>query len=239
MHRAVVLVLLAACGRIGFDVTSDSPVGTLDDGLVAFYPMEDNTVGARILDATGHGLDGLCSTGMSCFARTAGVNGSAIEVTGPGTLLVADSPRLHLDSGFTVSVWLARRGGTSPLSKTQASGDGASFELVTFTTGYAFCTDANLAGDSSSCLGAEAPPIDPWMHVTMTYDGARKRLYVNGAEIATELANTAFDGAPMSIGSDYKDGAVSSQFDGGLDLLRIYDRALTAAEIQELFSQRL
>jgi hypothetical protein len=65
-----------------------------------------------------------------------------------------------------------------------------------------------------------------------TYDGSFLRLYVNGVQVA-QLARTGtleVNGSPLRIGGT----TYPNEFFAGLiDDLRIYDRALSAAEIQQ------
>ena len=76
-----------------------------------------------------------------------------------------------------------------------------------------------------------ALPANTWSYLTETYDGSTLRLYVNG----TQVASTAHTGTiatstnPLQIGGD----SIYGQFFAGLiDEVRVYNRALTAAQIQ-------
>ena len=80
-------------------------------------------------------------------------------------------------------------------------------------------------------------PIDgTWMHVAATYDGAIMRLYINGvqeASLATTVPITT-NNLPLTIGA--QDGTTASRwFMGWMDDARVYNRALSLAEIQALF----
>ena len=74
-------------------------------------------------------------------------------------------------------------------------------------------------------------PANTWSFLTETYDGSTVRLYVNG----TQVASTAHTGAiatstnPLQIGGD----SIYGQFFAGLiDNVRVYNTALSAAQIQ-------
>jgi hypothetical protein len=73
-----------------------------------------------------------------------------------------------------------------------------------------------------------------WTHVTMTFEGGTLRIYRDGqldSTVNTGRALTAFGSAMMMIaGSD--NGL--DLFQGDLDEVRIYNRALTAAEVTTL-----
>ena len=89
---------------------------------------------------------------------------------------------------------------------------------------------ADIGGEIE--IGATANlAIDVWTHVAVTYDGTILRIFVNGAQVATRAqtgAITTSTGA-LRIGGN---GIWGEFFQGRIDEVRIYNRALTLAEIQ-------
>ena len=77
-----------------------------------------------------------------------------------------------------------------------------------------------------------------WSHVLIRYAPGDQRIYINGALAGsasfsgTPLANTD----PLQLGNDQ--GHASRYFNGLLDELRIYDGALSAAQITALVQER-
>ena len=93
--------------------------------------------------------------------------------------------------------------------------------------------DAGLiaGGSYADSFGTSALSTNTWTLLTETYDGSTLRLYVNG----TQVSSTAHTGAiatstnPLQIGGD----SLYGQFFAGLiDDVRVYNTALTAAQIQ-------
>jgi hypothetical protein len=79
--------------------------------------------------------------------------------------------------------------------------------------------------------GTAALPLNTWSHLAMTWDGTTQRLFVNGVQVGTRaLADTL----PNSTGVLRFGGnnVWSEWFAGRLDEIRVYDRALTQAELQ-------
>lgn len=77
-------------------------------------------------------------------------------------------------------------------------------------------------------------PVGTWTHVAATFDATTIKVYINGVEAGTKtytwpLVDSAF---PMSIGTDVINGA---WFDGLIDEVSVYDRALTGTEIQAIY----
>ena len=60
----------------------------------------------------------------------------------------------------------------------------------------------------------------------MTWNGAVKRLLIDGVEVARESAVTVYDSSAMMVGADRQEGAIGVPYTGDVDELRIYDRAL-------------
>ena len=75
-------------------------------------------------------------------------------------------------------------------------------------------------------------PINTWTHVAVTYDGAAVRHYINGVldrTTAVSCAVTNTNSRPIRIGANGGGGEVMN---GLIDEVRIYNRPLSAAEIQ-------
>jgi len=70
-----------------------------------------------------------------------------------------------------------------------------------------------------------------WSHLAATYDGANLRLYVNGTLVSTKAATGAIQPGTraLRIGGN---SIWSEWFAGLIDEVRVYNRALSAAEIQ-------
>src|SRR2546430_13959271 len=73
--------------------------------------------------------------------------------------------------------------------------------------------------------------LNTWTHLAGTFDGAMVRLYVNGELVASQAQTAALTATAgtLQIGADSYTG---ENFAGRIDEVRIYNRALSAAEIQ-------
>ena len=75
-----------------------------------------------------------------------------------------------------------------------------------------------------------------WVHVAAVYDGSAMRLYLNGVEVGSSSKSgliTTDSSVPVWIGGS-PSGATDRPWDGRIADVRIYERALTAEEIQQL-----
>ena len=86
-------------------------------------------------------------------------------------------------------------------------------------------------GGEKEARGTAALAANAWTHLASTYDGANLRLYVNGTLVKTlaQTGNIAASTGALRFGGNAIWG---EWFAGSLDDVRIYNKALTAAEIQ-------
>ena len=81
-------------------------------------------------------------------------------------------------------------------------------------------------------VGSAKLTTGAWAHLATTYDGATQRLYVNGVEVASfaQSGPLKASASALRIGGNNVWGEF---FDGLIDEVRVYNRALSAAEIQK------
>ncbi|MEA2240725.1 MAG: hypothetical protein QOD24_281, partial [Solirubrobacteraceae bacterium] len=197
-------------------------------GLVAAYGF-DETAGTTAADASGQSNAGTINGPLR---TTTGRFGSALSFDGVNDLVtVADAASLDLTTGMTLEAWvrpttiagwrtaiLKERPGNLSYSL-YAGGSPSAPSAHVFTT-------ADL-----DATGTAALPVNTWSHLAATYDGTTLRIFVNGTQVATRAvsgAMTVSSGA-LQIGGNTVWG---EWFAGMLDEIRIYDRALTATQVQ-------
>ena len=85
-------------------------------------------------------------------------------------------------------------------------------------------------------FGSTALAAGTWTHLATTYDGTTVRLYVNATLVASAPATGGIgvSGSPLSIGGT---AAYGEFFNGRIDDVRIYSRALSQLEIEQDMAQ--
>jgi len=83
--------------------------------------------------------------------------------------------------------------------------------------------------------------LGQWYHVAATYDGSKMRIYKNAIEIASrdKSGNINTNASVSAAIGNQPSSAGSKPFDGLIDDIRIYNRALSASEIQKLMNGAL
>src|SRR6202046_1183102 len=197
-------------------------------GLVAAYGFDEGS-GTTVTDASGNGNNGTIS---GATWSTAGKYGDALSFNGTSSLVtIPNSASLQLSSGMTLEAWVNPSTVNANWRDVLYKANDNFYLEATSTNGS--LPDAGLiaGGTYADAFGTAKLTASTWAFLTETYDGSTLRLYVNG----TQVASTAHTGAiassphPLQIGGD----TTYSQYFGGLiDEVRIYNVALTAAQIQ-------
>jgi len=92
-------------------------------------------------------------------------------------------------------------------------------------------TNGNYDDDDGLYAPASRPtPTGTWTHLAATYDSATLRIYMNGTQIASTQTSGAItnSSAPLRIGGNAIWG---EYFFGIIDEVRVYNRALSAAQL--------
>jgi len=199
-------------------------------GLVAAYGFNEGG-GASATDTSGNGQSGV-TTGSTW---TAGKFGGALSFDGAADwVTINHTPLLSLTSGMTLEAWVKASSVTNWRCVILEEGSGGlSYGLYAGDTGghpAAFIRSTGNSGDTDA-TGSAVLPLNTWVHVATTYDGATLRTYVGGQQVAATSTTGAIETStePLRIGGNSIWG---EYFSGAIDEVRIYNRALTAAEIQ-------
>ncbi len=201
-------------------------------GLVAAYSFNEGT-GTTLVDRSGRGHTGTIS---GATWSTQGRFGSALSFDGVNDwVTVSDTVALDLTTGMTLEAWVqpsSLGGWRNVIIKERANGE--TYNLYAHTdsnTPAVFIVNASAPGTPLGAMGTSAIQINSWTHVAATYDGTTLRIYVNGVLIGTRAGGGAMltSTGVLRIGGN---GVWGEFFQGRIDEIRIYNRALTLAEIQ-------
>lgn len=219
--------------------------GPLIPELVGYWRLDEPASATQAQDSSGYNNHGTYA-GPAPSAQLPpmanfGCNGASREfLQGSGQndgVNVPDSSSLSLTGSLTLAAWIRPTLDSSTqqgiLEKWEWTGSVAirgymmrlnSSEHLSF----AVCNDSGNTGITTS---PRAIPLNTWTHVAATYDAATQRMtmYVNGnPDPTTGTASPPTDGPTMlAVGN----GMGAQFFNGQIDEARVYNRALTQAEI--------
>ncbi len=199
--------------------------------LRAGYALDDGS-GTSVSDGSGNGLTGAIAGGASWTAS--GRFGGGLNFDGiDDRVTVGSSSLLNLTTG-TVEAWvrldtMGRWHGV--VAKGNANSDAShNYAIEIDDSNFVNCligngTSSNTVRSTTQIAGQQ------FQHVACTWDGSQLRLYINGAlnRSVTQTMTPAGNSSPLYIGQY---GGNVDRFDGVIDEVRIYNVALSLAQIQ-------
>lgn len=215
-------------GTVTVTGSSSGGSGGGANGLVAAYGFEE-PAGNTAQDSSGLNNHGAISTATRTnngkFGRALSFNGTNAWVS------VNDAASLDLTSGMTLEAWVypqaAMSGVSSVLNK--ESGSGSAYGLFANAA-----TNQAAAGILTSTWwqlpGGTSLPATTWKHLAATYDGSLLKFYVDANPVAQGAVNGAIQvsNGALRIGGH---SILGDYFAGRIDEVRLYNRALSQAEI--------
>jgi mono/diheme cytochrome c family protein len=165
--------------------------------------------------------------------------GKALKLDGKAHAEAASRSDWGRTNAFAVAAWVRIQGDGAILSQMEKGPGYRGVDLLVSDRRLQTHLIQAWPDDAIKVRTKEQLPQNQWLHVAVSYDGSAKasgvQLFVNGVrkDLETEkdqLKGTFATSEPLRIGSRNGESYVSGQ----LDDLRIYSRALTAAEAQAL-----
>jgi hypothetical protein len=199
----------------------------LVSGLVAAYGFNEGS-GTVVNDVSGYGNNGTIS---GAAWTTSGKYGNALSFNGTNALVtVNNAPSLQLTTGMTLEVWVYPTTVTAAWRDVIYKGNDNYYLEASSISGPPMA-GAIFGGAYGQVYGPNALTANTWAHLAATYDGAAMRLYVNGVQVASraETGAIATSTNPLQIGGD---SIYGQYFEGRIDEVRIYNLALSVAQIQ-------
>ncbi|HYG73398.1 MAG TPA: LamG-like jellyroll fold domain-containing protein [Planctomycetota bacterium] len=192
----------------------------------------DETAGLNAADRSGNGNTGTLVNGSSW---SAGKIAGGLRFDGVDDYVeCANNPSLNPVGQLSLSAWVnADTATSSKVIVSKANGSVLQYTLVRFGNGslrFNIGTTSGIAGLSS----VTALAANRWYHVAATYDGSTIRLFIDGVLNASVAKSGAMSDCGRGVRIGAGTGTESMFFKGSLDDLRIYNQALSAAEISAL-----
>jgi hypothetical protein len=204
--------------------------------LAAAYGFNEGT-GTTTADASGNGVTGQI---QGATWTTSGKHGNALSFNGSSSYVDLGTPAVLQSTGsMTWSAWVYAAGTPSDDGQIVAMSDGNSgwqFKTSPDTGVRTFAIAVSPSSTSSTQRYSKTvPALNTWYHVAGVYNTATQTLdiYVNGV-LDDGVLNGTVPSAQVLAGVNTTIGMRSGgyYFNGVIDDLRIYNRALSATEIQ-------
>ena len=210
--------------------TSTAPFrGSTTNGLVGAYAFEEAS-GTTVVDASGKGNTGTIS---GATWTTQGRFGKALSFDGVNDwVTINDAASLDLTTSMTLEAWVYPTVNMSQWATVvlKEQPGGGLYELYANGDQSQPLTSVTVGGQYRVLSGGPWLLANQWTHLAATYDGTTQRLYVNGTQVAQrpQTGPTQVSSSPLRLGGNSVWGEF---FKGRIDEVRVYNRALSAAEI--------
>jgi hypothetical protein len=198
----------------------------LNDGLVAHYPFNGNAQ-----DATGNGNDGTVNGATLTVDRFGNADSAySFDKNGKNYISVPDHQMLR-PTQLTVATWVepvSSAKWNTVLMKSTGGSWGGGYGITYYNTteiGF-YITQYN----KNRLLGKI--DLKKWSHIVGTFDGSTMKLYINGELVGPSSGiKINHSTAPLYFGKS----SSAYYWDGKIDDIRIYNRALSEDEIKTLY----
>ena len=219
-----------------FSIFMLSLTGSVYADLVGHWKLDDGS-GTTVADSSGNGNDG---TFVGNLQWVAGKDGGALDFDGESYVDCGNDPSLNVTGPFSGAIWI--RPGTLGGPDSQALlckatppdwswqlrfawGGGGQDNII----GWQF----NSPGERTWIYVGQELPVDEWYHIAASHDGETVRCYLDGVETdSAPMAGINGSSTSLQIGSD----GWGFNWIGLIDDVRIYDHAISKAEVEKLTS---
>ena len=222
------------------------PGPDLKDGLVGRWGFDGK--GNEILqDLSGNGAD-LELVGAK---PTAGRFGGGLEFFDRAYAITESTDKLSISGSLTMSAWVKpstpveRAGivgkylGEPGKSENESTGRSYAMKMPDLNPGIYVSSRGDM-DSMTSVTSSEKIPVGEWTHIAVVYESSNFiRIYKDG-ELVMETTfgipdSIDINDSPLLIGTSYSTGDARNFFNGAIDDVRIYSRAVSGREAQMLF----
>ena len=207
-------------------------------GLVGYWPFDEGS-GTIAYDKSGNNNNGTLINGPTW---TGGKVAGGLNFNGSGNYIdIPNSSSLNFSSGFSAGAWI--QGGNyspwDPFLGKESWNAGLGFVLlVGDSAGGITYYGGTGAGSMAAISFAGAAPPGVWTHVFFTNSSGSAKMYINSILVAS--GSIPITNAPNDLlvaARHTNDGGAASDWYGGkVDDVRVYNRALSASEVQALYN---
>jgi len=209
------------------------PTATPVTGPIVLYTFDGNGN-----DTSGYGKNATVTGGT----YVTGKKGQAVNLNGTSSQYVTLPSGVVANLGnYTISAWVKLSAVSTWARLFDFGNDTNTYMFFAPSSGsnarFAITNSGN--GSEQQLNRSSVLTTGAWIHIAITRNGNTGTLYVNGASVAT---NTSMTLSPASLGATVHNWIGRSQFsgdpylNGAIDEFRIYNRALSAAEISTLYT---
>jgi len=229
--------------RVGIGISTPTATldvrGPIEEGLMAWWPLDEGT-GTSVADLSLNSNTGTLGVGTTTPTWVTGKFNKALDFDGTDDYVDLGTIGYDWDGNdWTTEIWSSMDAGTSNAYRGMIGNRFGAGSANWWTFGTASSDLIKLEYTGGLLIATDfAPTGSGWTHYTITKSGRVLSIYVNG------LLNVSSDIGATDIGGTTNDLYLgrwfnsSQTWNGPIDEVRLYERALSAREIAEHYRQK-
>ncbi len=206
------------------------------DSLVAYYPFNGNAY-----DESGHGNNGTVSGATLITDRYNQSDKAYLFDASMDYINIPDAPSFDFTTSkqLTINFWFKYSSAGVIMDKMGPGGSSDDeFDISVGSTNKLYITINGLSGTNHQIISNQTLTPNTWYFVSWVWNGSssKNQLYINGqidVDVSTSITQTQNTNISLRFGQAPHGGA---SFNGTLDEVRIYKKALSQQEILFLFN---
>ncbi len=212
----------------------------LPGGAVYAYPFSDEIGSVRFENVVSKTSGEATCSGTACPAVVLNAqDGSGVSFDGVDDYLSLPAGAVNT-TDFSFAAWVYWRGGNAWQRIFDFGGGQDSYLFLTPNDGFSTTFWIKTPGSNVQAMSGPGLPVNAWVHVALTIQSNTARLYVNGVQTAVNT-NITYD--PKQVGTSNiwlgrSQYPWDPYFNGILDNVALYKRALNSTEISVLAAPR-
>ena len=227
IKKIIIFILFLLITKASYAVTLTLPT---TDGLVGYWPMND-IVGIQTQDMSGYGAHGTITGAIAGSGKQ--YNGLSFDGVDDYVDCGTGTHTTGIRTNLTVSMWAkySRVTGESGGIENDVEGgppDAWTLEVISSVAKfYIKNTSGSISGVSGGTILANV-----WYNLTGVYNGANAKIFVNGLQTGIGTISGLINNPAnlhIYIGKYFR-------FNGTIDEVRIYNRALSDQEILDIYN---
>lgn len=219
-----------------------SPIGpgSLCDA-VGYWKMDDGS-GDTVTDSSGNNNHGTLMPDSPVWTSDGVING-ALDFDGVDDYVeVGDDPSLDITDEITLMAWVYPENWDNTYENgilTKAGDEDYGVWNLHYKweeiahSGFRF--EAKIDGNTENIFEiTPSEDLNTWYHVAGVYDGSEMKLFINGQKVNSKEVNgpISTNDQPLRFGKQFWWNNIYSMWNGSMDEIKIYDYALSDAEIE-------
>ena len=204
---------------------------SFDKNLVGWWRFDGNAN-----DETGNGNNGIVYGATS--NPTGGKIGGAYMFDGVNDVITRASIGTSITKAITIGMWVNKN---SVTAENGVLAFDNRIEIIVTANNILRFRFKNSSGSTPQLISDNTLSLGNWSYLAFTYDGSlnQTKLYINGISVSytgTPISGdlTEINGIELRIGREWNDGGF--YFDGSIDEVMIFNRALSQEEVTALYN---